>query len=220
MSLETQTLGVIAFGVFRLDVAKGELKRLGTTLHLAPQPFQLLVLLASRLGEVVTREEIQQDLWGSDVFVDFERGLNHCVRQIRAVLGDDAGAPAYIETVPRTGYRFVAPVTVVGPPNPAEVRPVDLHAAAPQPGDGRVKPWKGNRRRQIAWVASIALMAGAGLLLAFHRKHEARLATPLPRQIVAVLPFENLTGDPGQEYLSDGVTDEMIVHLCRDPFNS
>jgi TolB-like protein len=63
-------------------------------------------------------------------------------------------------------------------------------------------------------------MAGAGLLLAFHRKHEARLATPLPRQIVAVLPFENLTGDPGQEYLSDGVTDEMIVHLCRDPFNS
>ena len=213
MSLDTQTAGVITFGVFRLDVANGELKRLGTTLHLAPQPFQLLVLLASRPGEVVTREEIQQDLWGPDVFVDFERGLNHCVRQIRAVLGDDASSPAYIETVPRCGYRFVAPVTVVCPANPAEHRPDDLPRSAAPSADGPARPKKGNRPRQIAWFAAIALVAGAGILLAFHSRHESRPAAPLSRQVVAVLPFENLTGDPGQEYLSDGVTDEMIVHL-------
>ncbi len=122
MSLERPISAVITFGVFRLDAEKGELKRFNTVLHLAPQPLQLLFLLASRQGEAVTREEIQKQLWGPEVFVDFERGLNHCVRQIRAVLGDDPGAPAYIETIPRIGYRFVAPVAVAVPPMPAGER--------------------------------------------------------------------------------------------------
>jgi TolB-like protein/DNA-binding winged helix-turn-helix (wHTH) protein/Tfp pilus assembly protein PilF len=206
---------VITFGVFHLDVARGELKRFDTHLRLAPQPFKLLVLLVSRPGEIVTREEIQQQLWGTEIYVDFERGLNHCIRQIRAVLGDDPGAPAYIETIPRTGYRFVAPVTVVSPPVLAEQRPAGLPHALSQPAGGSAKPGAQHRGRPIVLAAAAVLLVCIGLLVTFYRGRQARPPGPPPRQMVVVLPFENLTGDPAQEYLSDGVTDEMIVHLGR-----
>ena len=215
MSLERTNPVVITFGVFRLDVEKRELERLGATLHLAPQPFQLLVLLASRPGEVVTRDEIQEQLWGRDTFVDFERGSNHCIRQIRAVLGDDPAAPTYIETIPRTGYRFVAPVTVIRPQSPnGKASPEQLREVS-QPSVDDARPKTRNRRRDAVLSIAAAIMACAVILLVFQREREKGPKAPLPRQLVAVLPFENLTGDPGQEYLSDGVTDEMIVHLGR-----
>lgn len=210
MSLERPISAVITFGVFRLDVARGELKRFDTLLRLAPQPFKLLALLVSRPGEIVTREEIQQQLWGTEIYVDFERGLNHCIRQIRAVLGDDPGAPTYIETVPRSGYRFVAPVTVVSAPAQAD----PLHALS-QPTDGNAKTSARHGWRLIVLAAAVVLLACIGLLVAVHPWRQARPPDPPPRQMVAVLPFENLTGDSTQEYLSDGVTDEMIVHLGR-----
>ena len=212
MSLERDNSAVIAFGVFRLDVGKGELKRLKTVLHLAPQPFQLLVLLATRPGEVVTRTEIQEQLWAPQTFVDFERGLNHCVRQIRAVLGDDPSAPTYIETVPRSGYRFVAPVTEVSAPKPAEERFFDP-LSEPAAGNKSEDRWK--RRRQILLAATALVLICASILVISQRGRKARPPAAPLRQMVAVLPFENLTGDPAQEYLSDGVTDEMIVHLGR-----
>src|SRR5271157_965771 len=214
MSLACPISAVITFGVFSVDSEKGELRRLGTVLHLPPQPFQVLVLLASRPGEVVTREAIQEQLWGLDTFVDFERGLNHCIRQIRAVLGDDPGAPTYIETVPRTGYRFVAPVTMVIPPLPADGPSAGRIHELRQPEGGKAKAgiWT-RRRRQIVVAATAVLLTCGALLVAFQRGREARQEAPPFRQMVAVLPFENLTGDPAQEYLSDGVTDEMIVHL-------
>jgi len=147
MSLERTISAVITFGVFRLDVEKSVLERFGTTLHLAPQPFQLLVMLASRPGEVVTRDEIQAQLWGPNTFVDFERGLNHCVRQIRAVLGDDPAAPTYIETIPRSGYRFVAPVTVIPPPpSPEEILAESAHKSS-QPASADAKPAPRSWRR-------------------------------------------------------------------------
>jgi TolB-like protein/DNA-binding winged helix-turn-helix (wHTH) protein/tetratricopeptide (TPR) repeat protein len=215
MSLEHDISAVITFGVFRLDVEKGDLKRLNAALHLAPQPFQLLVLLASRPGEVVTRDEIQEKLWDPHTFVDFERGLNHCVRQIRAVLGDDPGAPTYIETVPRIGYRFVAPVKVVSPARPAKPPPSEpLHALSQSVGITRnAGTW--NRRRWIGLAATALVLACVGVLITFPRERKPLPEAPPLWQIVAVLPFENLTGDPAQEYLSDGVTDEMIVHLGR-----
>ena len=215
MSSERTISVVITFGVFRLDGEKGELDRLGTILHLAPQPFQLLVLLASRPGEIVTRDEIQNRLWGPNTFVDFERGLNHCVRQIRVVLGDDSASPTYIETVPRIGYRFVAPVTVVRPqPSTEESTPQSPHGFSQSTGS-HAKPIPRNWQHQTLLAAIAVVLVSSGLLLAFHRWHEASPQVPPPRQMVAVLPFENLTGDPSQEYLSDGVTDEMIVHLGR-----
>ena len=210
MSMVRPISAVITFGVFRLDIARGELKRFDTHLRLAPQPLKLLALLVSRPGEIVTREEIQQQLWGTEIYVDFERGLNHCIRQIRAVLGDDPGAPAYIETVPRTGYRFVAPVTVVSAPMQA-----DIPHALSQPAGGSAKPGARHWGRPIVLAATALLLVCVGLLVTFYRERQARPPGASTRQMVAVLPFENLTGDPAQEYLSDGVTDEMNVHLGR-----
>ncbi len=106
----------IRFGPYALDARSGELRREGEIVPLAPQPFKLLLALASRAGELVTREELRREVWGDETFVDFERGLNFCVLQARTALGDDAKNPAYIETLPRRGYRFVASVDVERPP--------------------------------------------------------------------------------------------------------
>ena len=101
---------VLRFGVFELNLVTEELRKFGTPVKLAPQPFQILALLASQAGQVVTREQIQLQLWGEETFVDFEQGMNHCIKQIRTALNDSADTPRYIETLPRRGYRFIAPV--------------------------------------------------------------------------------------------------------------
>jgi tetratricopeptide (TPR) repeat protein/DNA-binding winged helix-turn-helix (wHTH) protein len=118
MSLSA-TQKLLRFGVYELNLANAELRKGGTPLKLPPQPFQLLALLASRSGQVVTREEIQQQLWDTETYVDFEQGMNHCIKQIRNALNDNADAPLYIETLPRRGYRFLAPVTSKVVPAPA-----------------------------------------------------------------------------------------------------
>jgi TolB-like protein/DNA-binding winged helix-turn-helix (wHTH) protein/Tfp pilus assembly protein PilF len=105
---------LLRFGVFELHLRTGELRRAGAVLSLPPQPFKILVLLAAHSGQLVTREEIQQQIWGSETFVDFEQGLNFAVNKIRTTLGDEAGTPRYIETLPRRGYRFIAPVEEIG----------------------------------------------------------------------------------------------------------
>ena len=102
---------LLRFGVFELNLSLEELRKDGTLIKLSPQPFQLLALLASHSGQIVTREEIHQQLWDADTFVDFEQGMNKCVKQIRTILNDNADHPLYIETLPRRGYRFLAPVT-------------------------------------------------------------------------------------------------------------
>src|SRR5688572_14731451 len=98
---------ILRFGPFELDPRTGELRRGGELVPLAPQPFRLLLTLAERPGELVTREELRTKVWGDGTFVDYERGLNFCVLQARAALGDDAKNPQYIETLPKRGYRFV-----------------------------------------------------------------------------------------------------------------
>jgi DNA-binding winged helix-turn-helix (wHTH) protein len=101
---------VVRFGVFQLDVQAGQLLRNGRVVRLKPQPFKLLQLLVSRAGDVVTREEIRDSLWGSDTFVDFEQGVNSAIKQVREALGDDADRPLYLETLPKRGYRFTAQI--------------------------------------------------------------------------------------------------------------
>src|SRR5215831_3064995 len=105
----------LRFGAFEINSAAGELRRQGDVVKLAPQPLKVLDLLARRSGEIVTRQEIRDHVWTGDTFVDFEQGLNFCIRQIREVLGDTADAPRFIETLPRRGYRFLMPVEVAGP---------------------------------------------------------------------------------------------------------
>ena len=105
------TLGsVLRFGAFELDLKKEQLRKAGVRLKLRPQAFRVLALLASRTGDLVTREEIQKEIWKDDVVVDFDQGLNFCIRQIRSALGDNADAPRFIETIPRRGYQFLVPV--------------------------------------------------------------------------------------------------------------
>src|SRR5262245_54715036 len=111
--------GLLRFAAFELNSATGELRRGGDLIKLAPQPFKVLELRTRRSGEIVTRVEIRDHVWSGDTFVDFEQGLNFCIRQIREVLGDTADAPRFIETLPRRGYRFLQPVTGSAPAQPA-----------------------------------------------------------------------------------------------------
>ena len=112
------------FGSFELDPRTGELWKSGRPVRLQPQPTKLLIFLASRRGELVTREEIKESLWGADTFVDFEQGLNFCIKTIRAALGDNAGHPEFIQTLPRKGYRFIGSARTESPAvSPATVPP-------------------------------------------------------------------------------------------------
>src|SRR5215813_2565448 len=121
--LVSATYRLLRFGVFELNLDLEELRKNGTVLKLPPQPFKLLAMLASRSGQVVTRDEIQQQLWGRDTFIDFEQGVNKCIKQIRTVLGDNPDNPLYVETIPRHGYRFLAPVrTKLVPAPPPQVK--------------------------------------------------------------------------------------------------
>jgi DNA-binding winged helix-turn-helix (wHTH) protein/Tol biopolymer transport system component len=135
MTSSAPTPSVICFGAFELDAANGELRKAGVSLKIHPQPFRVLVLLAERPGQIVTRNEIQHCLWSDSTFVDYERGINFCINQIRGALGDDADTPRYIETLPRRGYRFIASVSVGAVRRPILVPDVQargdlLHAAA------------------------------------------------------------------------------------------
>jgi DNA-binding winged helix-turn-helix (wHTH) protein len=117
------TYQLLRFGVFELNLDLEEIRKNGTLLKLPPQPFKLLALLASRSGQIVTREEIQQQLWGNDTFIDFEQGVNKCIKQVRTALSDNPDNPLYLETIPRHGYRFLAPVrTKIVPAPPPQVK--------------------------------------------------------------------------------------------------
>jgi len=112
---------ILRFDVFELDTASGELRRNGDRIKLPPQPFRVLELLVRRGGEVLTRADIREHIW-CDSFVDFEQGLNFCIRQIREALGDTADAPRFIETLPRRGYRFLLPVEAPPAVEPKAIR--------------------------------------------------------------------------------------------------
>ena len=111
-SLLSATQKLVRFGSFELNLDTEELRKNGIPLKLSPQPFRILAMLANSSGQIVTREEIRQQVWGGETFVDFEHGMNQCIKQIRTVLGDNTDNPVYVETLPRKGYRFLAPVTV------------------------------------------------------------------------------------------------------------
>ncbi|MCA1585559.1 MAG: winged helix-turn-helix domain-containing protein [Acidobacteria bacterium] len=211
---ESRQASPLFFGTFEFDVRSGELKREGQPVKLSPQPARVLALLVSRAGDVVLREEIKAHLWGEDTFVDFERGLNFCILQVRTALGDASDNPRFVQTVPRKGYRFIAPVASRPAPQspPAAVdRPaVTSSAGAPSLVPSRFS-W---RRRRLPWTVGvlIALLPLLGWLW-LARAPAATAADPGNRIRMAVLPFLNLTGDIDDEYLADGLTDELIAQL-------
>ena len=192
-----------------------EIFKFGTRLKLRPQAFQLLTVFLERAGSVATREELRELLWPAETFVDFEHSLNTAINELRRVLSDSASAPRYIETLPKLGYRLIVPVERVEPAAQNESVPQTPPAMAPP--TARPEPrWKIRLAApQFAWLAAaaalIALIVGAGAYWRTPRSSEAS-----GRRIrVAVLPFENLIGDPAQDYLTDGLTEEMISQLGR-----
>ncbi len=170
-------------------------------MRLAPQPAQVLALLLERPGELLTREQIYRDVWGSGTFVDFEQGITHCIKQIRTALGDDADSPRYIQTVHRRGYRFIAPVENRGAPRQL----VELPAPSRLP------------RRKWWWAGAAAAVALVGLVFARSWVRQVLRGPPPRITSIAVLPLANLSGDPNQEYFADGLTEELVTELGKVP---
>lgn len=207
---------VIRFGVFELDTGSGELRKHGLKIRLPEQSFQILHLLLTRPGDVVTREELQRALWKSDTFVDFDLGLNSAVRKLREALDDSAESPRFIETLPRRGYRFIASLSPPPrvPPEQAVAPSVPLDPPAvpvPASSSWRKLPLVGALIIVIAaLVAAAAYVVDRGGVDAFRAG-----AAEAPIRSIVVLPFENLTGDPAQDYFVDGLTELVTAHLAQ-----
>jgi DNA-binding winged helix-turn-helix (wHTH) protein/TolB-like protein len=185
------------FGLFTFESSNGQLSREGVQVRLQAQPARVLAHLVSKPGEVISREELRQAIWGEETFVNFERGLNVCIAQIRTALSDDSIAPRYIRTVPRQGYQFIAPVEVLSD---------SIQKPIAQTIVPRRNPW-----RTVALTCA-ALLLSAIAIGAYYRRASTSPRTPV---IVAVVRFDNETGDPGLARISDGLTDTVVEQLTR-----
>jgi TolB-like protein/DNA-binding winged helix-turn-helix (wHTH) protein/Flp pilus assembly protein TadD len=189
---------IVHFGLFQLDLKARELHKAGVKVKLQGQPFRVLALLVDRAGQVVTREELRQEVWPTDVYVGFDQGLNNAIKKVRDALGDSADSPRFIETVERHGYRFVAPVSTV-PGHPSEPR----------------FPFGFRPRRNTALIGlAIAFLLAAWAYWSWQGSAQ-RVRPSSEKVILAVLPFDNLSRDPDQEFFSDGLTEEMIAQLGK-----
>ena len=230
----------VRFGVFELDFSSGELRKQGLKIKLQDQPFQVISILLEHAGEVVTREELRGKLWPEDTFVDFEHSLATAINKIREALGDTAQSPRFVETLPRRGYRFIAPVEPLGArlsanragsPEPAAPEALD-RSRAQQAAEKEADPVAsresrsapGPRRRlRIFGGAAGALLVALGILVAFNvaglRERLMRFTGLRPAMAspkigsIAVLPLANVSGDPKEDYFADGMTDELIATL-------
>ena len=195
---------LLRFGAFEFDPSGLQLRKAQRPVRLRPQALKLLRILVTHPSQLITREAIYRELWGDDVHVDFEQGVNHTVKQLRAALGDDANAPRYIETMPRLGYRFIAPVESL--PG-GEVSPV---AAPATTANG----WRARLADTRGWLAAASVLAMVGLLfLLGSRARDERVALPATSTL-AVIPFDvvNVNGKP--EYLGVSLADGVIARLA------
>ncbi|HYT68725.1 MAG TPA: tetratricopeptide repeat protein [Vicinamibacterales bacterium] len=194
------------FGLFEVDAKRGEVRKQGLRIRVRGRPYDILLILLERPGELVTRDDLRARLWAADTFVDFDHGLNTSVNRLREVLGDSADSPRYIETIPRKGYRFIAPVEAVVPRVP-EPAPLESPPPAPAPVTLPSQP------RFRRWWISVAAVGVMALVLGGWWRLSRPAATQGGAMRLVVLPFQNLSGDPDQEFFSDGFTEEMIAEL-------
>jgi TolB-like protein/DNA-binding winged helix-turn-helix (wHTH) protein/Flp pilus assembly protein TadD len=226
----------LRFDSFELDIESGELRKAGQPIRLTGQPFRLLALLAGHAGHLLSREHIRQEIWGADTFVDFDQGVNFCIKQIRVALGDDAKNPRYIETLPRRGYRFLGRLEVKGEGKPQAApssaiveftngsgRPpvADGEQATAAPSllvEGPAGSSRSSRRRTLLIALAVVALSAAAVAGWLGWRRRAAVPAPASRIMLAVLPFDNMSGDRDQDYLSEGMTEEMITQLGRlDP---
>lgn len=199
---------LIQFEEIEIDLGRYQLRRSGRPVRLERLPMELLILLASKQGQLVSREEIIEKLWGKGVYLDTEHGINSAMRKIRMALHDDPQQPRFVETVVGKGYRFAARVTEVPPPPPVET----VHGPIAQ------EPTAVPRVLAAVLVAAVLLLLliGAALLNpGGWRERFLPHRVPARIQSLAVLPLENLSGDPQQEYFSDGITEALITELAK-----
>ena len=183
-----------------LDLASFQLIRAGRRVKLQKNPMELLALLVRRRGALVSREEIVEAIWGDSVHVDVDAGINTAIRKIRQALDDDSASPRYLETVVGKGYRFIGPIRVVHN---------DVPAAPTVPGSGGVpRKWM---RLALAAVGLAAILLLA--VIVFHRGTSAVSGGHQGRLVIAVVPLQNLSEDPGQDYFVDGLSDEILTQL-------
>jgi len=209
---------IYCFGPFEFDPHSGELRKFDHSIRLQGNSVKILEALLFVPGELVTREELQQKIWPADTFVDFEHGLNSAVAKLRQALSDSAAAPRYIETLDRRGYRFIAEVQ-------AKARPVAFAAsadagAAVAPATDTVPDTTPSSAPRSHWrftaLAALAvLLVVAGALSYYFWGHSARVAGTATIESLAVLPFKNISGDPAQDILADGISDGLVTSLAQ-----
>jgi TolB-like protein/DNA-binding winged helix-turn-helix (wHTH) protein/Tfp pilus assembly protein PilF len=197
----------LRFDNFELDLRTEELRKHGVRLRLQGQPLQVLAALLKRAGDVVTREELQAQIWNTDTFVDFDHSLHNAIARLREVLGDSAVRPRYIETLPRRGYRFIAPVVAGDLPAP----PGAADSAPPADLPSQLRLTK-SHALLITTVFAVLVISIAFWLA---RTGGAPTSAAPRLDSIAVLPLDNLSGDPSQEFFADGMTDQLITDLAK-----
>ncbi|HKV81922.1 MAG TPA: tetratricopeptide repeat protein [Candidatus Sulfotelmatobacter sp.] len=216
---------VLRFGAFEADLQARELRKQGMLIKLQDQPFQVLAVLLEHAGEIVTREQLRQNLWPSDTFVDVDNSVNAAINRLREALGDSAESPRYVETLSRRGYRFVAPVTAVstldrGPrfagasseiPQKERLVLAQVQGIA-EPAVAAIQK-KAVSTRPMVLLGIITLAAIVIIAMLINRGSSKSTSQPAIRSL-AVLPLKNLSGDATQEYLADGMTEAVIGRLA------
>jgi TolB-like protein/DNA-binding winged helix-turn-helix (wHTH) protein len=206
---------LIAFDSFEVDLHSGELRKNASRIRLQAQPFKLLVLLLANAGQVVTREEICRDLWPTNTFVDFEHSLAAAVNKIRDALGDSADTPKYVETLPKRGYRFIGKVKSEPP---VVIFPTETHESeglaavvAPKAGISSTRMLV----RALAVALAVAALVAAALFIWKSAGERVAISSPPRIHSLAVLPVVNLSGDVGQDFFADGMTEELTTDLGK-----
>jgi len=214
---------IFRFGLFEADAARTTLKRKGVRVKIHDQPFHVLIRLLENAGEIVTRDQLRQMLWPEGTHVDFDGSLNVILKKLRSAIDDDSDNPRFVETVPRRGYRFIAPVSAIPQPelNTAASAGRRTNGSALN-GDERALPNSGSvvpiarskplfRERAVLVSLAVILILAVSVLLI--RPHLSPTPQSQRRVMLAILPFQNLSNDPNQEYFSDGLTEETITDL-------
>ena len=212
---------IIRFGMFEADLTTSELRKNGIPVRLPERAFRILASLLEKPGQVITRRELRDQLWRDDTQVDFDHGLNNAMMRLRETLCDSSGSPLFIETLPRRGYRFIAPVQEVAAASELTDPPPAVLDAPNVPEEKPAHPVLKFRHRRH-WmvipgmlVLATALLTGIGIFsVRYVRASADRLKSGFITSLV-VLPLENLSGDKDQDYFADGMTDELIANLAK-----